>query len=297
MIKSRGKDVVLLNIIAYFTISLMAAAAVLPFIMLVSSSVQSETSVLKYGYSLIPREFKLTAYSFIFNNPGKTLRSYGVTIFVTLLGTFISLFFSSMTSYVLSRKDLKYRNGMAFYLFFTTLFNGGLVPYYLLVSNYLRLKNSILILLLSGMFCVIYIFIIRTYIANSIPDSISESAKIDGASDMGIFVKVILPLLKPALASIGLFVALGYWNDWFTSTLFITNEELFPLQYSLYKMLTFSRYAQQMLSKNGAVTAQAVPQETIKLAMTVVATGPIVLAYPFAQRYFIAGMTIGAVKG
>lgn len=297
MIKAKGKDIIILNILAYIVIGIIAAAAVIPFVMLVSSSVQSEDTVVKYGYSLIPRDFNPFAYKFIFKNPTDILRSYGITIFITLAGTAISLFFSAMTAYVLSRKDVKYRNAMAFYLFFTTLFNGGLVPYYLLISNTLKLKNTVVILLLSGMFNVMYILIIRTYISNSVPDSISESAKIDGAKDFAIFIKIVLPLLKPALAAIGLFVALGYWNDWFTSTLFITEKKMFPLQYLLYRMLTSARYAQEMASKNAAMGAQAVPQETIKLALTVVATGPIVLAYPFAQKYFVAGMTIGSVKG
>lgn len=294
---SKGKDVILLNIFAYIVVSIIAIAALIPFVMLIVGSLQSEDTVIKYGYSLIPREFKPVAYTFIFKNPTEILNAYVITIFITIVGTTISLFFSSMTAYVLSRKDVKYRNKMTFYLFFTTLFNGGLVPYYLLVANYLKLKNSIYILLLAGMFNVVYILIIRTYITNSVPDAVSESAKIDGANDFTVFVRIIFPLLKPALASIGLFIALGYWNDWFTSTLFITDPKLYPLQYVLYKVLTFATFSQKMLSKNGAVTSQQVPQETVKLALTVVATGPIILAYPFAQKYFVAGMTIGAVKG
>lgn len=278
-------------------IGIIAAAAVIPFIMLLSSSIQSEDSVLKYGYSLFPRNFHPFAYSFIFQYPENILRSYGITIFITVFGTSASLFFSSMTAYVLARKDVKYRNGMAFYLFFTTLFSGGLVPYFILISNSLRLKNSLIILLLSGMFNVVYIFILRTYVANSVPDSISESAKIDGASDFTIFIKVVLPLLKPALAAIGIFVALGYWNDWFTSVLFISDKKMFPLQYLLYKMLISAKISQDMASKNAAISQQSVPQETLKLAMTVIATGPIILAYPFAQKHFVAGMTIGSVKG
>lgn len=297
MIKLKNKDVIVLNIFAYIFISIIAVVALIPFVILVVGSLQSEDVVLKYGYSIIPREFKPEAYSFIFRNPQEILNAYCVTIFITVVGTSISLFFSSMTAYVISRKHVKYRNQMAFYLFFTTLFNGGLMPYYLLVANFLKLKNSIFILLLSGMVNVVYIMIIRTYITNSIPDAIVESAKIDGANDFTLFVKIILPLLKPALASIGLFVALGYWNDWFTSTLFISDTKLYPLQYMLYKVLTFATYSQSLLSRNGAVTIQQVPQETVKLALTVIATGPIILVYPFAQKYFVAGMTIGAVKG
>ncbi|WP_309120200.1 carbohydrate ABC transporter permease [Paenibacillus sp.] len=293
----RGKDVLLFNIIAFITVGIVAGAAIVPFIMLLVGSFQSESSILRYGYSLIPRTFDLGAYTFIFNQPGKIVRSYGITIFITVVGTVLSLFFSSMAAYVLARKDVKYRNPMAFYLFFTTLFSAGLVPYFMLIANYLMLRNTITILLLSGMFNVLYILILRTYIANSIPDSISESAKIDGADDFSIFIKIILPLLSPALASIGLFVALGYWNDWYTATLFITEEKLFPLQYTLYKILSSTTFAKQLLEGNGAVSTIELPQHTVKLALTVVATGPIVLVYPFVQRYFVAGLTLGSVKG
>jgi putative aldouronate transport system permease protein len=293
----KGKDMFIFNIIAYIITGLIAIATVTPFILLVVGSVQHEDTILKYGYSILPRGFDLTAYKFIFGNYQKIAQSYGVSIFITVVGTAVSIFFSSMTAYILARKDLKYRNKLTFYLFFTTLFNGGLVPYYILVSNYLMLKDTITILLLAGMFNVIYILIIRSYIANSIPDSISESAKIDGANDFTIFMKIIFPLLKPTLASIGLFTALGHWNDYFTALLFINQESLFPLQYLLFKMLSYASFSQSLLAKNGAVSGLKIPGETLKLALTVIATGPIVLAYPFAQRYFVAGMTIGAVKG
>lgn len=294
---ARSKDALLLNAIAYVVVGAIAAAAVIPFLMLLFGSLQSEESVLQHGFSLIPREIDWTAYAYIFRSPASIVRSYGVTLFVTIAGTALSLFFSAMTAYVLSRKDVKYRNQMAFYLFFTTLFNGGLVPYYLMINNYFRLNNTVAILLLSGMFNVIYILIIRTYVTNSIPDSISESAKIDGANDFTIFLKIVLPLMKPALAAMGLFISLNYWNDWYTPMLFVTDDRLVPLQYLLYKILTFAKFSQQILSQSGAVAAIDLPGETLKLALTVVATGPIVLAYPFAQKYFVAGMTIGAVKG
>ncbi|MBP3961782.1 carbohydrate ABC transporter permease [Paenibacillus lignilyticus] len=292
-----GKDVITFNIIAFIVVGFIGIATILPFVMLLVGSFQSESSILQYGYSLLPRTFDLGAYKFIFMEPEKIFHSYLVTIFLTIAGTGISVFFSSMTAYVLARKDVKYRNGMAFYLFFTTLFSGGLVPYYLLMSNYLHLRNTMMILLLNGMFNVIYILILRTYIANSIPDSISESAKIDGANDFSIFIRVVFPLLKPALASIGLFIALGYWNDWYTATLFITKDNLFPLQYTLYRILSSTTFAKQMLQNNGAASAIELPQQTVKLALTVVATGPIVFAYPFVQKYFVAGLTIGSVKG
>lgn len=294
---SRGRDEMILNVFAYVIIGVIAACCVIPFLMVLMGSLQSEDSVLRNGFSLIPEQIDLTAYRYVFDSPVAILRAYGVSIFITVAGTLISLYFSSMAAYVLARKDVKYRNALAFYLFFTTLFNGGLVPYYLMIKNYLKIDNSFTILLLSGMFNVIYILIIRTYIAGSVPDSISESAKIDGANDFKIFMSIILPLLKPVLAAIGLFITLGYWNDWYTSLLFITNDKIIPLQYLLYKILTFARFSQQILSQSAAVSAIDLPGETLKLALTIVATGPIIFLYPFVQKHFVAGLTIGAVKG
>lgn len=294
----KDTDKIVLNAIAYIFIGVMALLAVIPFIVLISSSLQAEKSILKYGYSFVPTDFSLDSYKYIFAYPDKIFRAYGVSIFITAAGTSISLFVSSMTAYVLARKDVKYRNGMAFFLFFTTLFNAGLLPYYLLVSKYLKLKDTVIILILTGMVNVMYVLILRTNIINTIPDSISESAKIDGANDFKIYTIIILPLLKPALASVGLFVSLGYWNDWASAMLFIQKDTLYPLQYVLYKILSYANFSQSLLSKEGAAISYIeTPTETVKLALTVVATGPIVLAYPFAQKYFIAGITIGAVKG
>lgn len=293
----RGSDVVILNVIAYIFIGILSLLAVIPFIMLVSSSLQSDQSVIMNGYSLLPTDFDIGAYKYIFENPAGILRSYGITIFVTLTGTSASLFLSSMTAYALSRKDVRYRNKIAFFMFFTTLFSGGLVPSYILNVKYYHLQNTLTILLVSNLFNVMYILILRNNISNTIPDSISESAKIDGANDFLIFVKMIIPLLKPALASIGLFVALAYWNEWASAMLYINKDELYPLQYQLYKIISFSTYAEELITNNGAVSNIDAPKETLKLALTVVATGPIVLAYPFAQKYFIRGMTLGAVKG
>jgi putative aldouronate transport system permease protein len=292
----KGKDMTIFNIIAYIYIGIIAFAAVTPFYLLFVNSFQSEANVMKLGFTLIPKEFNLTAYKFIFDKPEKIMHAYGVTLFVTIVGTVISLFFTAMTAYVVSRKDVKYRNPMTFYLFFTTLFNAGLVPYYLLITNYLNINDTLLILVLSNMFNIIYLLIMRSYISSSIPDSISESAKIDGANDFFIFLKIILPLMKPALGAMGLFIALSYWNDWYSPTLFITKQSLQPLQYMLLSILRSTIYTQKLLSETGGV-AQSVPQETTKLALTVIATGPIVMLYPFVQRYFVAGMTIGAVKG
>ncbi|MEZ0536390.1 carbohydrate ABC transporter permease [Caldicellulosiruptoraceae bacterium PP1] len=290
----KGNDYIIFNVIAYTFISLLALFTLLPFVIMIMSSFASEHYIINHGYTLFPKEFSLNAYQTIFQNPQRIFRAYGVTLFVTIIGTSISLFLSSMAAYVMYRKDVKYRNGLAFFLYFTTLFNGGLAPYYLILTNYYHLKDSILVLILVPMFSVFNILILRNFIKGSIPESLVESAKIDGAGDFRIFIRIILPLSKPALASIGLFTALNYWNDWWTPMMFIEKQNLFPLQYTLYLILSSVNIAANILSH---VTRFDMPKETIKLAMTVVATGPIILLYPFVQRYFVKGITLGAVKG
>ncbi len=192
-------------------------------------------------------------------------------------------------------KYFKYRNAFAMYFYFTTLFNGGLVPWYILMIKYLKLKNNLLSLIIPSLLGVFYIIIMRSFMS-SVPDSLGESAKIDGAGEFKIFAQIYMPLSKPALASIGLFYALGYWNNWSNAMLFITDTDLYPLQFFLYNMLMSMQPATEMARSSGMIITSP-PAESFKLAMTIVATGPIVLLYPFAQKYFITGITIGAVKG
>jgi putative aldouronate transport system permease protein len=222
------------------------------------------------------------------------LRAYEVTLFITVFGTICSLFLSSMAAYALSRKDLKYRHTLAFFLYFTTLFSGGLAPTYIIITSFLHLKNSIAVLLLLPMFNVLYILILRNFFQNQVPASLAESAKIDGAGDFTIFLRIVLPLTTPALASIGLFTALAYWNDWWTAMLYVERQVLFPLQYVLYQILSSVTVAANVVNN---VATLNLPKETLKLSMTVVSIGPIVLAYPFVQRFFIKGITLGAIKG
>jgi putative aldouronate transport system permease protein len=290
----KSLDQVTLSLLSYFIIGLFALLSVIPFIILIVSSFTSEHYIINYGYTLIPKEFSLAAYRMVFAFPKKILSAYGVSIFVTIVGTLISLFISSMAAYVMYRKDVKYRNGLAFFLYFTTLFNCGLAPYYIILTTNYHLKNTLWVLLLVPMFNVMYVLILRNFIKSSIPDSLSESAKIDGAGDFKIFMRLILPLSKPALASIGLFTALNYWNDWWTPMMFVENEAIFPLQYRLYLILSNVNMAANVVQS--AITV-SLPQESLKLALTVVATGPIILAYPFVQKYFVKGITLGSVKG
>lgn len=284
------------QIIGYFFITLFAIMCLIPFLMIVIGSVTEESHIIKNGYSLIPSVLSLDAYEFIFKNPKQIVSAYQITLLVTIVGTLIGLFITAMTAYVLQRKDFKNRNVFSFYFFFTTLFSGGLVPWYILIVKYLGWKDSLLALIVPALLNVFYIIIMRSFISSTIPDAISESAKIDGAGDFRIFLSIILPLTKPALATIGLFISLNYWNDWYHATLFINKENLYPLQYFLYKILSSIAFANSSVASQGSVVMDT-PKESFKLAMTVIATGPIVLLYPFVQKYFIQGITIGSVKG
>ena len=287
-------DVVSLKI-GYVFIGLFALVCFLPFYLIIIASFTPEKTLIRSGYPLIPKEFSVEAYKLSIKNPESILRAYGTTAFVTIVGTILSILLATMTGYALSRKDFPWRNGFAFYFFFTTLFGGGLVPWYILCTRYLGFKNHIHALILPMLFSVWNMIISKTFMAG-IPAAISESAKIDGANDFTIYFRLMLPLSKPLVATLGLFSALAYWNDWYNCMLFITDEKMFMLQYYLQRMLGDAEAMKTVAEKSG-LPLTAVPLESMKMAMTVVATGPIVLLYPFVQRYFVKGMTIGAVKG
>lgn len=291
----RRTDVLAYNTIGYVIITILAVFCLIPFLFVISGSFTKEQSLYLYGYRLIPVEFSAEAYEVIFKVPKDILRSYGVTAALTVTGTALGLFITSMTAYVLARTDFKYRGKFAFFFYFTTLFSGGMVSSYILMIRYLGLKNNPLAMLLPGMLNVFYILIMRNF-TRSIPDEITESAKIDGAGDFKIFIRLILPLMGPSLASIGLFIALGYWNNWYNAMLYIEKQHLFPLQFLLYKMINSVRFAAIIASEAG-ISMPQMPEQSLKLAMTVVAIGPIMFVYPFVQRYFISGVTIGSVKG
>jgi putative aldouronate transport system permease protein len=297
VIRKRGnKDKMILSIIGYVTLTVLAIFCIFPFILVVSSSLSEESTIIEKGFQIFPSAFSTEAYSLLFKYPEEMLRAYGITISVTAIGTLFGLFLTSMTAYVLSRRDFKWRGRFSFFFFFTTLFSGGLVPWYLMIVNYLHLKDTLLVLILPLLMNVFYIIVMKSFMS-SIPDAITESAKIDGAGDFRIFMQLIVPLSKPALATIGLFIALAYWNDWYNALLFISKSELMPLQYYLYKMLGNMDGMRKSMMASGAVVNTDLPTESLKMAMTIVATGPILLAYPFIQKYFVTGLTIGAVKG
>ncbi len=292
---NRGKEQTIFNLISYTVVIIFTLLCVIPFLLVISGSFTDEGSIHTDGYRFIPKQFSLNAYRVAFAMPGNIIRAYGVTGTVTVAGTLLGLFIICMTAYALQRPQFKYRNAFALYFYFTTLFSGGLVPWYILMVRYLHLKNNYLALLFPAMLTVFDIIIMRSFM-KSIPEALAESAKIDGAGEFRIFAQIFLPLSKPALATVGLFIALRYWNDWYASMLFITDKKMFSLQFYLYSMLTQMEFAAND-AKSAGILMDQYPAESFKLAMTIVATGPILLLYPFVQKYFIQGMTVGAVKG
>ena len=293
--RTMSRDALAINIVGYLLIGIFGLLCVIPFYLIIVASFTSEASLIRNGYPLIPTDFSIQSYLLCLKNPLSILKAYGTTLGVTMAGTLISVFIATMTGYVLSRKDFPWRNQLSFFFFFTTLFSGGLVPWYMLCVRYLNFKNSYLGVLLPLMFSVWNMIIAKSFMAG-IPSAISESAKMDGANDLVIFIRLILPLSKPLLATLSLFSALAYWNDWYNCMLYITNENMFTLQYYLQRMLG-SAEAMRIVAEKSGMALPSVPLESMKMAMTVIATGPIVLLYPFVQRYFVKGLTIGAVKG
>lgn len=291
---STRRDLLTFHIIGYSIVIIFSILCVLPFVLTLSGSFTKESSLFEEGYRLIPKTFSLDAYALIFKTPKLIIGAYGITISLVIAGTILGLFLTSMSSYVLHRKDFRYRNKFAFYFFFTTLFSGGIVPWYIIMTN-LGMKDNYLAMLLPNLLSVFNIIIMRTFFT-TIPESIGESAKIDGAGDFTIYSKLYLPMSVPALATIGLFLAIAYWNDWYPAMLFITKSELIPLQYQLYKVFNDMQFAQQVASQTGRSVGN-MPSETFKMAMTMVTIGPIIILYPYLQKYFIKGMTVGAVKG
>ncbi|MHA0856842.1 carbohydrate ABC transporter permease [Paenibacillus sp. CMAA1364] len=287
-----------MNISFNLIASIFAFLCVFPFLFVVIISLTDEKSLASNGYRLIPEKWSLEAYRYVFDMGDTLMRSYGVTIFVTVVGTIVSLLIMSFYAYAISRKSFKYRNFFSFFAFFTMLFNGGLVPTYIVVTQLMGLKDSIWALILPLAANAFYIMILRTFYSTSVPDAIIESGTIDGAGEFRIFLKLVLPLSLPGLATIGLFSTLGYWNDWFNALLYIDSPNLVPLQSMLMRIETSMQFIMQN-AQNSPLALEALrslPQDTARMAMVVLATLPIIFAYPFFQRYFIQGLTVGAVK-
>lgn len=279
----------------YSTVTLYALACIVPFLIIIATSFTEEAVIRAQGVQLFPQEFTLEAYDLVLRG-GMIWKAYALTIIMTGCGSFLGLWIISMTGYALQRKDYPFRNVISFYIYFTSLFSAGLAPYYLLMTQTYKLKDNYFAVFLPLLMSPWLIILMKNFV-KAIPHEITESGKIDGAGDMRIFTELILPMLKPALATIGLFLALGYWNEWYQSSLFLSERvEVRPLQFSLYQVVT------KVQSLKNSVAGQYVsvtdlPAESLKMANAVLATGPIIFLYPFVQKYFIGGITVGAVKG
>ena len=287
---------IVINVVTYILVTLFCLMCILPFWMIIASSFSTEEGIRRTGFTLWPSDVSTYSYELLFRSPDQMIGAYVVTICLTALGTLIGLFLVAMTGYALQRKDFPYRNGIMFYIYFTSLFSAGLVPFYLLIVQILNLRDSYFAILLPLLMSPWLIVLMKNFV-KAIPHEITESGKIDGAGDFKIFYALILPNLKPALATIGLFLALSYWNEWYYSSLFLTTKvEYRPLQYHLYNVINKVASLKNSVAGSNVVITD-LPGETLKMATAVVATGPIILLYPFVQKYFVAGLTVGAVKG
>ena len=286
----------ILRIISYLVITAFALFCLLPFVLMISASFSSEAAVRKSGFGLWPNEFSLDAYEWIFKAPRQLIGSYVVTILMTTFGTAIGLFVIAMTGYALNRRDFPFRDHISFFIYFTTLFSAGLAPTFLWIGRDLGLRGNYMAVFLQLLMTPWLIILMKNFM-RTVPYEIIESGKVDGAGDFRIFLQLALPLMKPALATVGLFLALGYWNEWYLSSLYLgSTVEFKPLQYHLYNLInTANALKNSVAGQNVSVTD--LPSNTLKMASAVMATGPILFLYPFVQKYFVSGITIGAVKG
>ncbi|HCS75346.1 MAG TPA: sugar ABC transporter permease [Clostridiales bacterium] len=281
---------------------LLSLCFIIPLWAIVSISVTGDIEIVNYGYRLIPKTIDFSAYRFILKDPSTILSAYKVTIITSFASAILFLIIGSMSGYALSRDNFKYRRGVTFFFFFTMLFNGGLVPTYILISKYLNLKNTCWVLILPLLVNVWNVFLMRTFF-QQLPKEIFDSATIDGAGEFRIYSFIVLPLSKPVLATVGLLQLLGGWNSWYLALLYITDKELYPLQYLLQIMLLNISMILNIMQKNIAAGSNVdisyfdLPNESMRMAMCILAVGPMLLIFPFFQKYFSKGLTVGSVKG
>ncbi|MGD0031716.1 carbohydrate ABC transporter permease [Paenibacillus illinoisensis] len=286
------------QITVHFVLIAMAIAAAFPFLLLISASLTEEQAIIRNGYSLIPDQFSFDAYVYLFDQYSLILHSYGITTFITIVGTILGLLITTLIAYPLSRNVLPFRSFLSFFVFFTLLFNGGLVPMYLVYTDLFHLKDTIWSLIIPNLLTNgFYILLMRSFFSTSIPGEVVESAYVDGASEWVIYCKIVLPLALPSLATIGLMLMISYWNDWFNGLIFINDGSLYSIQNLLNRMLSDVQYLQQNSLSGQTAVASSVPLASVRMAIAVIGVLPLIAAYPFFQKFFVKGLTIGAVKG
>lgn len=286
------------NIILYTILILVAICCLYPFLLVLGSSFQSESEIISIGYKAIPKSPTLTAYKTILSNPQTLIDSYSITILVSVIVTIVGTWLTASFGYVISRRDFKYRKAFSFFIFFTMLFNGGLVPTYILISKWLHMSNTIWALICPVLLSAWNIILMKGFFA-SIPSALIESAKLDGASELFIFIKIVIPISTPALATIAMFSLLNAWNSWMPSMLYTEDQKLYTLQYMLQQVMNNVKFLNSEAAvQYGLVNGNTeIPTYSVRMAMCILTTGPILIIFPFFQKYFTQGLTVGSVKG
>lgn len=287
------------QIITNVILTMISLFCMLPFLLLFSSAFSNESAIMHEGYSLLPRQFDLTAFNYILNGSTGIMKSYGMSIITTVIGTILNLMITVLFAYPISRADLRGRSIISFYLFFTILFNGGLIPAYMMWTNIFQIKNTIFAYLLPNLLVNgFFVIMARNYFSQNIPGEVIESAKMDGAGEFKILLKIVMPMSKPILGTLGLFVSLNYWNDWQNGLYYISNDKMYTVQVLLNRMLLDTVYMQSGMAKNvtGSIGG-ALPTSTLKMAIAVMGAIPVLIIFPFVSRYLTGGIVVGAVKG
>ena len=285
------------NIISNILLIIASLLCLIPFIVVISVSLTDEATLNEFGYQIIPKSLSLDAYKYIFSDPEQIIRSYGVTIASTVVGTALAVLVMAFLAYPLSRPDYKMKSAVSFYVFFTMLFSGGLVPSYMLITQYLHLKDTFWVLVLPGLVTPFHVILFRTFF-QQLPSELFDAAKIDGCSDIRMIFQIVLPLSKPVFATVALLGALTRWNDWYTCLLYINDDNLITLQYLLQRIMkNVELIKTQMANMPIHMTQMDLPTESVRMALAVVVSGPMLIVFPFFQKYFAKGLTVGAVKG
>jgi putative aldouronate transport system permease protein len=284
-----------INIIFFF----ITCFCLIPFLLLVSASITDENAIIQHGYSFIPSKVSVQSYRFLFKEPKMIFNAYSISILVTAVGTFASLSIMTLLAYPISKTDMPLRNFITFFIFFTMLFNGGLVPTYLMYTHLFEIKNTVMALIVPGLLVnAFYVILLRTFFTVSIPAPVIESAYIDGAGEFRIFLQMVLPLSLPVLATVGLFQIINYWNDWYNGLIYITDSKYYSIQVLLNTILLNVQYLIHNAQYSSSMEESGViPTQGVRIAIAVIGVIPILLAYPFFQKYFIKGLTVGAIKG
>ncbi|WP_410772082.1 carbohydrate ABC transporter permease [Fontibacillus sp. BL9] len=282
------------SVTAYTIILLFTLFCLFPFLLMVIGSFTDEGELIAHGYTLFPQKFSLAAYEAVLQSD-VLFSGYQVTVLITAVGAVSALCISSMLAYSLANKRNVLQTPFLLFCYLPMLFSGGIIPFYIVVSQWLHLQNTVWVLILT-LLCQPFLVFLLVSFFRTVPEELEEAARIDGANEVRIFFQIILPISKPILASVGLFYALNYWNDWFMGLMFVDNERLFPLQLILRRMVSNMEAAKNLIP-SGAAIAVTPPTYGVRMATTVLTIGPIILLYPMLQKYFVKGLTVGAVKG